>query len=112
MLVQSNMTLLICSSFYYNQEFIAKNLCEQRLVANNSCHGQCVLMKKIRAAKEKEQDSQKVNLQEAFVFEQQQQDLQRPLATTDILLNYALFRSNLFPRQVFNNLFRPPLAQA
>ncbi len=112
MLIQSNMTLMICTSFYYNQEYIAKNLCEQRLVANNHCHGQCVLMKKIRAAREKEQDSLKVNFHEAFVFENFTADIQQPLHSEIIAIDFSEYQSNLFPRQIYNALFRPPLAHS
>lgn len=110
MLVQSNMTLLIGASFYINQDYIAKNLCEQRMYANNVCHGQCVLMKKIRAAKEKEQDSLKVNLQESYVFLNQAFDLSTPAPSLVKDMDFSEFRSNLFSRNIFNSLFRPPVA--
>ncbi len=45
----------VVASFYWNRPYIAKNLCEKRLVPRNGCNGQCVLMKRLQKEAEKEQ---------------------------------------------------------
>ena len=47
----------IVISFKINQESIAKNLCVQRNVKNNSCHGCCQLKKRL-AEKDKQEQKQ------------------------------------------------------
>ena len=44
-------------SFKINQESIAKNLCVQRSIKNNSCHGCCQLKKRL-AEKDKQEQKQ------------------------------------------------------
>jgi len=44
-------------SFKLNQESIAKNLCVQRNIKNNSCHGCCQLKKRL-AEKERQEQKQ------------------------------------------------------
>lgn len=47
----------IIISFKLNQESIAKNLCVQRNIRNNSCHGCCQLKKRL-AEKDKQEQKQ------------------------------------------------------
>jgi hypothetical protein len=42
-------------SFKINQDYIAKNLCENRANPKLKCNGQCVLMKKLKKAEQEEQ---------------------------------------------------------
>jgi hypothetical protein len=44
-------------SFKLNQEYIAKNLCENRYRPQLNCKGNCVLMKKLRQQEKEEQNS-------------------------------------------------------
>ena len=50
---------------YYrvNQDYIAKNLCENRDKPMLDCNGQCYLAKQLKAAKEKEQKSNSERLE-------------------------------------------------
>lgn len=57
MLVQTASKIWIYSSFKINQDYIAKNHCENRF-KNLACKGQCVLMKKLQKAQEKEESRQ------------------------------------------------------
>lgn len=109
MLLQSNTTFLICTSFYYNQNYIEKYLCVQRSMANNNCHGQCYLAKKLKAQQEHEQENFKVNLQESSPIESYRFCFDRPLSTEFPKTDYSLYNSNLFPKDEIGALFRPPL---
>lgn len=109
MLIQCNMTLVICTSFYYNQNYIEKYLCVQRSMENNTCHGQCYLMKKLKSQQENEQQSFKINFQEGlavntdfFSFE-----LTSLLPIQNNI--YNLYTSNLNPKDYSFTLDRPPL---
>ncbi|WP_223815218.1 hypothetical protein [Sphingobacterium litopenaei] len=109
MLIQCNMTLVICTSFYYNQNYIEKYLCVQRSMENNTCHGQCYLMKKLKSQQENEQQSFKINFQEGlavntdfFSFE-----LTSLLPIQNKI--YSLYTSNLNPKDYSFTLDRPPL---
>lgn len=110
MLFQSNMALIISVSFYHNQTFIAKYLCVQRSINNNSCQGQCYLMRKIQAQQEQEQANFKVNLQEALLIQAQQNTLASPILPALQKADYLPFRNKLFPKEPIQSLFRPPLS--
>lgn len=44
-------------SFKINQDYIAKNLCENRYRPKLNCKGNCVLMKKLKQEEKKEQNA-------------------------------------------------------
>jgi len=54
--------------------------------------------------------SLQINFHEAFVFENFTADVQQPLHSEIIAIDFSEYQSNLFPRQIYNALFRPPLA--
>ncbi len=47
----------VVMSFKMNQDYIAKNLCENRYRPKLNCNGNCVLMKKLRQQEKEEQNS-------------------------------------------------------
>lgn len=53
--VQTFHKVMIVIDFYRNQDFIAKNLCENRYQPQLHCDGHCLLAKKLKAAEKKEQ---------------------------------------------------------
>lgn len=53
--VQTFHKVLIVFEFYRNQDYIAKNLCENRDRPMLHCDGHCLLAKKLQAAEKKEQ---------------------------------------------------------
>ncbi|HKO82058.1 MAG TPA: hypothetical protein VJU78_16740 [Chitinophagaceae bacterium] len=44
-------------SFKLNQDYIAKNICENRYRPKFNCNGNCVLMKKLKQEEKKEQNT-------------------------------------------------------
>lgn len=108
MLLQSNMTLVICTSFYYNQNFIEKYLCVQRNMQNNTCHGQCYLMKKLKNQQEKEQKNFKINLHESFIISAEYFcfDITETLFITK---KYNLYSDPFQPKDFIQSVDRPPL---
>lgn len=109
MLLQSNMTLLISASFYYNQNYIEKYLCIQRNMENNSCHGQCYLMQKLKDQQEKEQQNFKVHFHEASTVDAVEFCFENPQTTILLPHDYPLYQSSLNPKDHIGTLFHPPL---
>lgn len=109
MLLQCNMTLVICTSFYYNQNFIEKYLCVQRSIENNTCHGQCYLMKKLKIQQEKEQQNFKINLQESIAVNPTVLSFNSSPLAGVIEITYSLYTSKLNPREFIYSVDRPPL---
>ncbi|MVZ65063.1 hypothetical protein GQF61_04310 [Sphingobacterium sp. DK4209] len=103
------MTLLISASFYYNQNYIEKYLCIQRDMENNSCHGQCYLAKKLKAQQEQEQQNFKMNLHEACTLQIFSFSFKSPTYSELNSSDYAIFKSNLNPKDISIGLLRPPL---
>lgn len=109
MLLQCNMTLVICTSFYYNQNFIEKYICVQRASKNNTCHGQCFLMKKLKNQQEKEQQNFKVHFHEALAVNPIISFIDQPIINEIQTDTFGLYKSNLVPKEYINSIFRPPL---
>lgn len=57
LLVQASWGYVILGAFYVNKDYIAKYLCENRDKPQLHCNGNCVLMKKIKKAQEKEKQN-------------------------------------------------------
>lgn len=65
---QSAGNLWIISSFYINQDYIAKNLCINRFDAIPVCNGQCVLTKELKANEKQEQKIPNVKEKEIQLY--------------------------------------------
>lgn len=59
LLFQAGAKMFVFVQWYENQEFIAKNLCENRDKPELKCHGKCKLMKAMAALEQKEQSKEK-----------------------------------------------------
>ena len=46
-ILQPASKIYVIVSFFVNQQFIEKNLCEKKEVKNNCCHGKCQLKKEL-----------------------------------------------------------------
>lgn len=69
LLVQASWGYVVLGAFYVNKDYIAKYLCENRDKPQLHCNGNCVLMKKIRKAQEKEKQNPTAKLKaEAYDF--------------------------------------------
>ncbi|SUJ27504.1 Uncharacterised protein [Sphingobacterium spiritivorum] len=71
-LVQPFSRMAVFISFKINQDYISRVLCENRDKPELSCHGQCVLMKKIKKLEEKEhnQDMQIIKQLNELIYTQ------------------------------------------
>ena len=100
-------SLWVFLGFETNQDYIAKELCENKDKPELQCNGKCYLMKKLKQAQEKEQkqerQSQKTQIQDALVV--------KPL----VFKQYAFAEINLhvpfstgMPQNIKNSIFHPP----
>lgn len=68
MLIQSCWGLVMISAFYINRDYIAQYLCENRNAPQLHCQGTCVLMKKMKKAREDEKKNIENKIKEAQAF--------------------------------------------
>lgn len=109
MLLQTNMTIVICTSFYYNQNYIEKYLCIQRDMKVNNCHGQCYLMKKLKDKQENEQKNFKVIFHEATVTLADIIELPSVITIPLDRLSFSDYKSEMNPSDFNKSIFRPPV---
>lgn len=81
LMTQAFSTWFVMMSFNLNQDYIAKNLCENRYRPQLNCKGNCVLMKKL-----KEKEKQEKNTPETIKLE-----------LTSIILSSRSFFATLEP---------------
>ncbi len=110
-LLQSFATLWISVGFYANRDLIAKTRCENRFTLNNSCLGQCVLMKKLKEQEEKERQQPDIKFKEALLFNQHLGVVNLLRPSTDRRTEpQSLYRESLHVHTFFASIFRPPAA--
>ena len=56
----------VYAAFDANQKYIAEQLCENKSRPEMHCNGKCYLMKKLKAAEEREKKEDKANLKHSF----------------------------------------------
>ncbi|SEM04145.1 hypothetical protein SAMN05216436_101237 [bacterium A37T11] len=111
LLLQACSGLLVLSAFYANRSYISKYLCENRFNPNSACHGQCVLMKKMRKELEKEQKQPDLKFKEVVMVPGHMMDYS--ITYPEINLNVIQFIPvKLVVRQdpYIGIRLRPPLA--
>jgi len=99
----------VYAKFKINQDEIAKTICIQRKVANNTCNGRCELRKSLKKFADNEKEMQN-NLKEKLELVYIQNTIE-PITPTAIVTfsnqkDYPLF--NKKPISVVLSNFRPP----
>jgi hypothetical protein len=102
-------TIGIIVSFKINQNYIAKNLCEQRNVKNNCCHGCCQLKKRLAENDQKEQKQIPTNLNEKNIFSTYIFNEINKQIFSDIFnnINYNIYLL-FIPNSYYIAIFHPP----
>jgi plasmid maintenance system antidote protein VapI len=101
--------IIVYTKFKINQDEIAKTICIQRKVANNSCNGRCELRKTLKkfADNEKEmQNNLKEKVELVYIQNTMEQATSITLSTFSAQKNYFLFDKK--PISVVLSNFRPP----
>ncbi len=102
--------LLVLGSFYANRSYIAKYLCENRFNPNSACHGQCVLMKKMKKEMEREQKQPDLKFKEVVLAQVHLTDYS--ITYPEVSLEIRQFipvRLTTRPDPYTRPLFHPPL---
>jgi hypothetical protein len=103
---------IISLEFYLNQQFIAKNLCENRDKPYMHCNGKCQLRKKLREEDKRDQENPERKADAAvsdFTLQQAGQQLYKPLIPASIK-DYEWPSAIGTPVDQPHFVFRPPLA--
>ncbi len=100
---------------YYrvNQDYIAKNLCENRDKPMLNCKGQCYLAKQLKAAEEKEQKSNSERLEkmpEVVLAFQAIEPVFSPCFSAPIAIENHFSTQEFFPNAAAKGFFHPPRA--
>ena len=100
---------------YYrvNQDYIAKNLCENRDKPMMNCNGQCYLAKQLKAAEEKEQKSNSERLEkmpEVVLVFQAIEPVFSPRFSAPIVIENHFSTQEFFPNAADKGFFHPPRA--
>jgi hypothetical protein len=99
----------VYAKFKINQDEIAKTICIQRKVANNSCNGRCELRKTLKTFADNEKEMQN-NLKEkvelVYIQNTDQETAPIVIVTISAQKDYLLF--NKKPISVVLSNFRPP----
>lgn len=111
MLFQGTASIWVMAAFYANREYIAKNKCENRLIVENTCQGQCVLMKKLHEEQDRKQEQAELDIKGVQLFVQLHQVFQQQAIDHSIVsINYIPYRPVLVPFGHTSSIFRPPIA--
>lgn len=101
----------VYAGFELNKAYIAKELCENRSRPAMHCNGKCYLMKKLRAAEEKEKEQESKGnsnrLEISFFQEPFNLSFGQP-AIAGCNSSHVPFYSYLYTSQHIDSVFRPP----
>jgi hypothetical protein len=105
-MLQGMSELVVYSAFRVNQEYIAKNLCEQRQVKHNCCQGKCQLRKELKENEQRQSPtSSQVRMETVQLF---CDAFESPTVGTEaVKVNYHLFSSPVSNRMTAS-IFHPP----
>lgn len=109
LLLPSFGNIIVYAKFKINQDEIAKTICIQRKVANNTCNGRCELRKSLKkfADNEKEmQNNLKEKLELVYIQNTIEQITPTAIVTFSTQKDYHLF--NKKPISIVLSNFRPP----
>lgn len=109
-LYQSTSSIWIITSFYINQDYIAKNICINRFDTIPVCNGKCFLEKELSADAEKEQQIPNIKNKEVHPLFLQVINYKPVTAYIQgfTQIDYPEYTSNfIFSKLVFS-VFQPP----
>ena len=106
---QSTSSIWIITSFYINQDYIAKNICINRFDAIPVCNGKCFLEKKLSTDAEKEQQIPNIKNKEVHPLFLQVVNYKPVTAyQTFTQVDYPEYTSNFILSKLVFSVFHPP----
>jgi hypothetical protein len=109
-LLQSFGKAMILFEFTLHADYIAKVLCINRFVPESSCNGQCILMQRMEAEKQKDKSGQGIS-EKYEVAELQIVYALNPLVPIQHYV-FAAFSPADYTFKMLSNLWRPPQQDA
>lgn len=109
-LYQSTSSIWIITSFYINQDYIAKNICINRFDTIPVCNGKCFLEKELSVDAEKEQQIPNIKNKEIHPLFIQGVNY-KPVITdilTITLIEYPEYTTNFILSKLVFSVFQPP----
>ncbi len=108
-IMQSTSTLWILSSFYLQQDYIAKNLCINRFNQKSTCKGKCHLKKQFQAKEKHEQKLPQIKTQkEIELFFQKHSDITILCKNFENLEKLNTPYCNFYLSEFGLSIFQPP----
>lgn len=107
MLFQSTSMLWSVGAFYLNRQYIAKNLCVNRLDPVTICEGSCYLEKQISKEREKDQQLPDIKLKDIQLF-CQARDIQAIITVADKENPPLPYPPQLYTYDYHSRIFHPP----
>lgn len=110
LLIYVNKPLLPLLEYYLFKDYIAKNLCVEREVENNSCKGCCHLEKQLEAVTESEKSSSEKPTSKKISVDQKEIALQfnNTVLIPNITIPYSYYHSQQIENITLLNVFVPP----
>lgn len=106
---QSAGNLWIISSFYINQDYIAKNLCINRFDKIPICYGQCVLTKQLKDNDKEEQKFPNVKEKEIQLYFYCQESIEFSIKNAIKTSKTAIIKKDSNIKNTFlYSIFHPP----
>lgn len=106
---QSTSNLWIISSFYINQDYIAKKLCVNRFDKIPVCYGKCFLSKQLKDNDKQEQKLPNVKEKEIQLYFYTQNTLQINRKTTAVNANKVIItKDSDITNPLLYSIFHPP----
>lgn len=110
LLLPSFGNIIIYTNFKINQDEIAKTICIQRKVANNTCNGLCELRKSLKKYDDNEKKMQNILKDKIeVVYIQNATELDLSIFSTIELKDSPTFLFEKKPIAASNFIFHPPL---
>jgi len=104
--------LFIYFSFKINQEYIAKELCENREVPKMNCHGKCYLAKQLKQEEQKQENNEKAPVNQRVkldvLFFVKQPFLKILVLNHSVVNDFCLTSGFLLRKGYSAKIFQPP----
>ncbi|RTL58274.1 MAG: hypothetical protein EKK37_08015 [Sphingobacteriales bacterium] len=105
--LQSFQHYAILAEFYWNRDYIAKNLCENRNKPQMHCNGKCHLKKQLQKEEQQQQNNNRTNTKEPGTLLFCNEVNEYCAADFTLIKNYTFYSKDLLS-PFSSSLLRPP----
>jgi hypothetical protein len=105
---QNTSSVWIITTFYINQDYIAKNICINRFDAVPVCKGQCFLDKELKASEKQEQKIPNAIYKEIQLFCENQIDFSFPEVIISFQKRVSILQKDNLKSTFIFSIYHPP----